>query len=112
MIRKKSGKKWTAQKDIGTDTDWIASNLRCEVNITVGGLVENIKNSINTAVETYCFEQVKEQRLNQRTKPLMKQRNEMEDKTTEEYWTRNKEISEEIRKDNIQHDMELSKEVI
>lgn len=40
MISKKSGKKWVVPVD--ANKEWIASNLKCENNIRVDDLAENI----------------------------------------------------------------------
>ncbi|XP_030747130.1 uncharacterized protein LOC115875765 [Sitophilus oryzae] len=97
MILKKNHKKWVAPESKDSYKECIASNLNYENTTTIDEIYENIKGATQTAIEKCCPKKVKEQKLNQSTKLLMKQRRDMEDKSTQEYRTLNRDISKEIR---------------
>ncbi|XP_030747118.1 uncharacterized protein LOC115875746 [Sitophilus oryzae] len=112
MILKKNHKKWVAPENKDSYKECTASNLNYENTTTIDEIYENIKEATQTAIEKFCPKKVKEQKLNQRTKLLMKQRRDMEDKSTQEYRTLNREISKEIRKHRRQQDTEKIRNVI
>ncbi|XP_030745253.1 uncharacterized protein LOC115874286 [Sitophilus oryzae] len=112
MILKKNHKEWVAPENKDSYKECIASNLNYENTNTIDEIYENIKGATQTAIEKFCPKKVKEQKLNQRTELLMKQRRDMEDKSTQEYRTLNREIPKEIRKHRRQQNTEKIRNVI
>ncbi|XP_044749740.1 craniofacial development protein 2-like [Coccinella septempunctata] len=112
MVLKRKSKKWVTPKNTDSYINCISSNLNYEDNMPMDEIYENIRESIKTAIEQFCPKEVKEQKLNQKIRHLMKQRRDMEDKTTQEYSILNRKISREMRKQKRQLNAEKIKSVI
>lgn len=112
MILKKSHKKWNLPKNVYKYEQQLSKSLNVNDRMTVNAIYENITNSVNTTIEKCCKSKNKNQKLNLRTKSLMKQRRELTDKTTIEYRSINKEIAKEIRKHKREQNTESIKTTI
>ncbi|KAL3288891.1 hypothetical protein HHI36_003336 [Cryptolaemus montrouzieri] len=71
-----------------------------------------MKNTITNAKGKHCQKPNEDQKLNQRTKLLMRKRREMSGKTAEEYRSINREIAKEMRKFRREKNQEEIKTVI
>ncbi|KAL3284426.1 hypothetical protein HHI36_018585, partial [Cryptolaemus montrouzieri] len=85
------------RKDIVKDVSEIDNTLEYNENMSVNILFENIKNTITNAKGIHYHKTNEDQKLNQRTKLLIRRRREMSDKTAE-YRSINLEIAKEMRK--------------
>lgn len=79
------------------EMEQLNNSLKIINHMTVNRIYENITARVNTAIGNNCQNQ-KEQKLNHKTRTLVKQRREITDKTTAEYRNINKEIIKEMRK--------------
>lgn len=112
MILNKNYNKWNTPKNINEYEEQLNNSLKINDHMTVDKIYENITASVNAAIGNNCQSQNKEQKLNQRTKTLMKQRREMTDKTTAEYRNINKEITKEMRKHKREKNAENIENII
>lgn len=71
MVLNKRSKDWVTLENTDSFKQCVALNLDYEQNMTVDKIQEDIKESTKTANDKLCSKEVREQKLNQRTKILM-----------------------------------------
>ncbi|KAL3265277.1 hypothetical protein HHI36_009487 [Cryptolaemus montrouzieri] len=85
MIFHKKNNRWKTTANVDEYKNEKDNTLEYNENISVNTLFENIRNTISNAKGKHCHKPNEDQKLNQRTRLLMRKRREMSDRTAEEY---------------------------